>query len=177
MEDLHAICKYLEEKGLQAGPGRPEHIFIQKSEDARLDLHSTDHRFNLSRWDYVPGPGENDFSISINTLDDATLIIWNYFFAQTVRIADWDIALHRYPYWSLPQMQYRLTNLVHVTQEQFQIIREERYKRYERSSKEHLSRLDIAEITQFINCGKHLVTGEKLMVRRDIQEAYAVRLE
>ncbi|MDP1980363.1 hypothetical protein [Undibacterium sp.] len=177
MEDLQSVCKYLEEKGLQTGLSSAESMYVKKTGDASLEIRVISNRFNLRRWDYVPGPGEDDFCFDIDSLDEITLIVWNYFFAQPIKIADWDIALHRYPYWSLQEMQYRLANLVHVTQDQFQAIHEERYKRYERTSIEYLTRLDIAETTQFMCCGKHMITGEKLMIRRDMQEAYAVRLE
>ncbi len=172
MDDLHAISKYLEEKNLQVELRTPEHMLISKSGDAMLDL-----RIVESRLDYIPGSGENDFTICTGTLDETTLIIWNYFFAQTVRITDWDIALHRYPYWSLAQMQYRLANLVHITVEQLENIKEERQKRFDRTSLEYLSRLDSAETTQFICCGSHLISCDKLIIRRDMQEAYSVRLK
>ncbi|MFZ6679146.1 hypothetical protein [Undibacterium sp. Tian12W] len=174
MEDLQLISKYLEEKGLLISQCSANYIQVSKSGDATISLKITDSRFNLGRWDYTPGPGENDFSIDIDTLDEATLIIWNYFLAQPTTIAGWNIDLHRYPYWSLAQMQYRLTNLVHVTEEQFEAIKDERQKRFDRTSLEYLSRNDIAEKMQFIDCGKNLASGEKLKIRRDMQEAYAI---
>lgn len=176
MESLETLAKYLEERGLSVTHASNVGLCVSRVDDAEIGLCVHGQGYKVERWDYVPGPGPEDFCVTVPTLDEALLVCWNYFFATPVELNGWTMPLHRYPYWSLPAMQYRLSQAVHVGQADFERICEERIAR---KAKEiplsiQMPTFETAESTCFILAGTRHADGARLHVRRDMQEAYIV---
>jgi hypothetical protein len=174
MVTLASSAKYLSEKGLSVKSVSDSRLFVQREGDRTIDLKGVDHAYTISSWEYAPGPGEDDFRLTVATLDESLLITWCYYFAKPVEISGWVIPIHRRPFWSLPKLQFRLANAAHVTSEQFEGVREQRRRRALAEPGAKGIGLKSAEQAQFILAGAHSSSGHSLLVRRDLEEAYVV---
>jgi hypothetical protein len=171
---LETSAKYLSEAGLRVKVVSPKRLYVDREGDRVIDLEKTDAGYEVSSWEYAPGPGEEDFLLAVPALDEALLMTWCYYFSRDVEIAGWKLALHRRPYWSLPKLQYRLANAAHVSSDQLAAIKESRCQRALSDPKKKPFGLAFAEFTQFIVAGKHSESGALLLLRRDMEEAYVV---
>jgi len=171
---LASSAKYLSEKGLSVKCVSENRLFVQREGDRTIDLVEEDHVYKVCSWEYAPGPGEDDFSLTVATLDEALLVTWCYFFATPIEISGWVVPIHRRPYWSLAKLQSRLANASHVTRPQSETVREERRRRALEHSGAKTFGLAFAERAQFILAGVHSVSGDSFLVRRDLEEAYVV---
>jgi hypothetical protein len=174
MSKLESSAKYLAEKGLVVQIVSSERLFVHREGDGTIDLLTCDAGYQVRSWDTVPGPGEDDFSVTIPTLNATLLVTWCYFLAQNIEIAGWSLPIHRRPYWNLPELQFRLANAAHITAIQLESIREERRQRALSDPKEKEVGLALAERTQFILAGTHAHTKNQFFLRRDMEEGYVV---
>lgn len=174
MSTLETSAKYLSEKGLQTTVVSSERLSVSREGDRTIDLARTDAGYQVSSWENVPGPGEEDFRLVVPTLDEALLITWCYYFSKNIEIANWELPLHRRPYWALPKLQFKLANAGHVSSRQFEAIRESRRQRALSDPTMKPFGLAFAERTQFIVAGTHCQSGALLFLRRDMEEAYVV---
>jgi hypothetical protein len=120
-----------------------------------------------------------DFSVEYGTLDEALLVTWNYFFGQAVVIGGWSFDLHKHPYWSLEKLQYRLANLVHVNDTAFAAIEEQRCYASTNGFPGLRPRAEDRErwlAWSFVRCNPASSRDICLMMRRDLEEAYVVRM-
>lgn len=171
---LASSAKYLSEKGLSVKCVSGSRLFVQREGDRTIDLVEEDQVYKVRSWECAPGPGEDDFSLTVPTLGEALLVTWCYFFATPIEISGWVIPVHRRPYWSLSKLQYRLANASHVTRPQFEAVGEERRRRALETPAAKGFGLAFAEQAQFILAGVHSASGDSLLVRRDLEEAYVV---
>lgn len=170
-----AARKSLTERGMEVSVLIPnERLRVWKEEGDTLEMNRLASRWTVVRWDCVPGPGPDDFHAEYATLDEALLSIWNFFFGQPIVIGDWVVPIHRRPFWTLGRLQYRLANLVHVSQSAFDAIAEQRRLRARTSPKKEPGFAYQAEVSQFLRCDHVSGSVLRLMVRRDLEEAYVV---
>jgi hypothetical protein len=174
MSTLETSAKYLSEKGLSVKVVSSERLFVHRESDRVMDLAKTDAGYKVSSWEYAPGPGEEDFRLTIPTLDETLLVAWCYYFAKSIEIAGWELPIHRRPYWGLPKLQYRLENAPHITAAQLESIRQEGRQRVLADPTEKGIGLAFAEHTQFIVAGTHTQSKSRLFLRRDMEEGYVV---
>ncbi|MCW5650052.1 MAG: hypothetical protein KIS62_09920 [Ramlibacter sp.] len=171
---LASSAKYLSEKGLSVRRVSENRLFVHREGDRAIELVETERVYTVCSWEYVPGPGEDDFSVTVATLDEALLVTWCYFFATPIEISGWVLPIHRRPHWSLARLQYRLNNASHVTRPQFETVSEERRRRALEQPGAKGYGLAFAEQAQFILAGVHGASGDSFLVRRDLEEAYVV---
>ena len=110
-------------------------------------------------------------------LDEALLAIWCFYFAKPIEIDGWVVPLHKRPFWTLSKFQYRLANLSHLSASQFERIKETRLRRSLQRVGKAEGGLKLAEVSQFLMCKSSRFSNVKLMVRRDLEEAYIVQEE
>ncbi len=182
MASLSSAAKYLAEYGLQVVLNNDTSMSCVREGDLSLDLQYIGDQFRLSHWSCTPGPGENDFQVCYQSLDEALLAVWCFYFAPTIEINGWHMPLHRRPYWQLPRVLFRMTNVTHIDAAQFESIRARRV--YDAQGfptmtmnllKNHTeSRLDAANRSQFLRCWQADDSTLTLMLRRDLDEGYIV---
>ena len=67
MSTIETSAKYLSEKGLSVKVVSSERLYIHREGDRTMDLAKTEDGYKVRSWEYVPGPGEEDFSIIVPT--------------------------------------------------------------------------------------------------------------
>ncbi|MEY4563553.1 MAG: hypothetical protein RLZZ618_2830 [Pseudomonadota bacterium] len=177
MNQLHTAAKYLAERGLTVEVISSTQLSVRRQGDRSLDISQSETGYTVSSWECTPGPGDDDFIVTLRTLEEALLVAWNYCFAQSIEISGWKVPLHRRPDWSLPKLQYRLANAALVSTAQLDVVRDTRRRRALADPAQREVGLALAERTQFLLAGVHAGSGDKLYLRRDMEEAYVVKNE
>ncbi len=171
---MKTALKYLAEKGVEVTQISEQCFTCGFAQDVAVELTKKDENYRLESWQTIPGPGEDDFSVTYSTLDEALLAVWCFYFAKPIEINAWVIPMHRRPFWALSKLQYRLANLAHISEAQFEAIKETRHRRSWSEGRQSVLGLKLAGSSQFLGCSHVSDVNLRLMVRRDLEEAYVV---
>jgi hypothetical protein len=106
MSSLENSVKHLTERGLVVTVLSPDRLHVRREGDRTIELASAAGGYRISSWDCVPGPGKDDFLLTVPTVDALLLIAWCYYFAKSIEIDGWELPLHRRPYWNLSKLHY-----------------------------------------------------------------------
>lgn len=171
---MKTALKYLAEKGIEVNQISEQCFTCGFAQDIAVELTKKDENYRLESWQTIPGPGEDDFAVTYSTLDEALLAVWCFYFAKPVEINAWVVPMHRRPFWALSKLQYRLANLAHISEAQFEAIKETRHRRSLPGGRQPVLGLKLADSSQFLGCSHVSDANLRLMVRRDLEEAYIV---
>ncbi|RZI59638.1 MAG: hypothetical protein EOP37_10695 [Rubrivivax sp.] len=175
---LSTSIKYLSERGLTVSELSANQFALNLDGDRSSILEEVADGIRFSCWEYVPGPGPNDFHAEFKTLDAALLAVWYFYFGDPVGIGEWRVPMYRHPSWTLEKAAYRIANAISVTAAQFGRIEESR-----QASSAAISlagptppggRYEAALRSQFVACESASTPSRRLMMRRDLEEAYVV---
>jgi hypothetical protein len=181
MTILESAAKSLAERGLGIHWRNYDCFSCHKEDDISIDLMLYQGRYCLRCLEDCPGPGEVNFFVTYDDLDEASLAAWNFYFAKPIQIDGWIVPMHRQPYWKLPQLQYRLANAMHVTSSRFQAIREKRVGDCLAAPKLNMQRTGLEDRSEasdrqiFIRNAHASDPSIVLQIRRDMEEAYIVQ--
>lgn len=174
---MKTAAKYLAEKGIEVIQTSEQCLMCGFAQDVAVELTKKDENYCVeSTSEKMPGPGEDDFAVTYSTLDEALLAVWCFYFAKPVEINAWVIPMHRRPFWALSKLQYRLANLAHISEAQFEAIKETRHRRSLQSLPrgKPIGGLELAARSQFLGCSHVSDANLRLTIRRDLEEAYVV---
>ena len=174
---MNKALHYLAEKGIEITQIAEQSFLCRLPGELAIEFSQQKDNYFLKSWEKIPGPGQDDFMVGYAVLDEALLAIWCFYFAKPIEIDGWVVPLHKRPFWTLSKFQYRLANLAHLSESQFERIKQTRLRRsLQRVNKAEFG-LKLAEISQFLICKSVSHSNLKLMVRRDLEEAYIVQKE
>lgn len=175
-DEFLSATKVLKDRGLETSIVTPnERLRVWRESADLLDISRFNTGWRVERWEHVPGPGPDDFSVAFATLDETLLAVWGYFFGKPISIDGWIIPMHRRPFWTLGRVQYCLANVVHVGPAAFDAIRERREQRARGvAGKKEPGRADQAAASQFLRCDHVSEPNLGLMLRRDLEEGYVI---
>jgi hypothetical protein len=177
---LASSIKYLAERGVTAEELSPNRYSLHVEGKRHSTLSQAPEGYLFGCWDYVPGPGKDDFSVTFSDLDSALLAVWYFYFGEPVQVAGWKVPMHQQPSWSLGKLAYRIASAVHVNSIRFKAITESRdadLMAFVSSAGDRSrsgGRYAKAMRSQFIACASASMDSRSLMLRRDLEEAYVV---
>jgi hypothetical protein len=174
MESIETSIKYLAERGLAVSKLSTHRYSLSRQGEDALALLNEEGEYWVERWDYAPGPGPDDFRWCAPSLDDALLVCWAYFFGAPIVLNGWVLHLHRYPFWPLAKLQYRVAQAVQLSTFDFERVSEDRRSRRRTDQLGHMSGFALAETTQFLLAATRSDSPDLLYLRRDLEEAYIV---
>lgn len=125
------------------------------------------------KWEYIPGPGYDDFEWSYTTLDQAVEAAYSYYFSSPTLIEDWIIPLHSHPELNAEHVTTSISNAGAIKAEDFTAIEKDRRLRFQDGSGLH--RWEQALKWHFLTCGHEFDNTITLRLRRDMQEAFIVQ--
>jgi len=100
------------------------------SEDGRCDLHLEDDKWTFHKWDYIPGPGCDDFSCAFASIEAAVEAVLAFYFGQPTIVDGWIFPLHLHPELQEGTVRAALARGVAITENQFEAIEKNRVANY-----------------------------------------------
>ncbi len=150
--------------------------------DATSHLRLDDTNWFFEVFEFIPGPGLDDFQCEFASFDKAIDAVLDFYFGKPIIIGGWIIPSHRHPELPISHIKPVLTKATHVTQKTFDEIEEKHWGEiweYRQLGKwEHYREVwQYIMQHQFLNIPHikdHTVT---LRLRRDGKKAYIVYRE
>lgn len=135
-----------------------------------LCITKQDDGWDMSRWEYTPGPGPDDFFKTYATEDEVLAAALKYFAGEPTVIDGWLIPLHRYPDLDFDMVQQAIKAATNISDQELKYTVKERWRKLDESGmwRDNPFQLQFLDIP-------HVTNSEiRLKLRRDSQEAFII---